>query len=296
MADQQVIIETAINGVTTRERNPHVPIEPAEIAAETLACLAAGASVIHHHIDRSRISEAEAAERYLEAWRPVLAERPDALIYPTVHVGPPRSYEHLIPLAASGLARIGIVDPGSVNLGGVDGDGVPAGGIVYDNSFDAIARAFQICGEQRLGPSLAIYEPGFLRTVVAWWRAGRLPAGAMVKLYFSSDQGYFGAPFGLPPTATALDAYLEILGDCGVAWAVSLVGGDVIGSDIARSALERGGHLHLGLEFYGGPGTPTNVELIDEAVALCKEVGRPVATPDEAAAILRLPRSRPGAS
>ena len=31
--------------------------------------------------------------------------------------------------------------------------------------------------EHRLGPSMAIYEPGFLQTVVAWWRAGRLPAG-----------------------------------------------------------------------------------------------------------------------
>ena len=101
-----------------------------------------------------------------------------------------------------------------------------------------------------------------------------------------------GAPFGLPPTATAFAAYLEVLGDCDVPWAVSLVGGDIVASEVARLALERGGHLHLGIEFYGGPRTPTNVELIGEAVALCKEVGRPVATPDEAAAILRLPRAR----
>ena len=176
------IIEAAINGATTKERNPNVPRTPDEIAADALACFAAGAAVIHNHIDLPGLTEAEAAERYLEAWRVVLAARPDALWYPTVHFGPPMSFEHLLPIAASGLLRLGLCDPGSVNLGRVDADAVPAGGIVYGNSFDSIARTFEICHEQRLGPSLAIYEPGFLRATLAWWRAGRLPQGAMVKL------------------------------------------------------------------------------------------------------------------
>jgi uncharacterized protein (DUF849 family) len=160
---------------------------------------------------------------------------------------------------------------------------------VYSNSFTSIARAFEICADYRLGPSLAIYEPGFLRTTLAWWRAGRLPAGAMIKLYFSTDRGLGGAPFGLPPTSTALDAYLELLDGCDVPWAVSVVGGDVTTSEVAVLALERGGHLHLGLEFYGGPDTPTNVELVQRAAELCHKSGRPVASPDEAAEILRLP-------
>ena len=147
--------------------------------------------------------------------------------------------------------------------------------------------------EQRLGPSLAIYEPGFLRATLAYWRAGRLPAGAMVKLYFSTEHGLLGAPFGLPPTATALDAYLEILRSCDLQWAVSAVGGDVVETEVARLALERGGHIHLGLEFYRGGRQPTDVELVTEAVELCQRAERPVATPDQAAAVLRLPRPRP---
>ncbi len=284
-----VIIEAAINGVTTKARNPNVPREPEEIAADALACMEAGAAIIHNHIDRVGITEAEAAARYLEGWRPVLAERSDALLYPTIHFGQTLSYEHLIPLAESGLLRLGLTDPGSVNLGATDADGIPAGGFVYANSFDTITRAFEICRQHRLGPSLAIYEPGFLRTTLAWWRAGHLPAGAMVKLYFSTDQGLLGAPFGLPPTRTALDSYLELLDGCDLPWAVSVVGGDVTASEIAEPALEIGGHLHLGLEFYGGPGTPTNVELVSRAVDLCQKAGRPVATAKEAAEILRLP-------
>lgn len=284
-----VIIEVALNGLTSRKENPWVPVLPLEVAEQALACIEAGASIVHNHIDLFGRTEGETAERYLEGWRPVLQERPDALLYPTIQYANGISYEHLVPLAESGLCRVGIVDPGSVNLGGRDSQGVPTGGIVYGNSYDTIARAFEICHEYGLGPSMAIYEPGFLQTAVAWWRAGRLPAGAMAKLYFSTQHGYLGAPFGLPPTTTALDAYLEILDECDVPWAVSLVGGDLVATELARIALERGSHLHVGLEFFRGNRQPSNVELVREAVDLCESVGRPVATPEEAAAILRLP-------
>ncbi|MBL7502066.1 3-keto-5-aminohexanoate cleavage protein [Frankia sp. CNm7] len=286
-----MIIEAAINGSVGKAQNPNVPISPEEIAADAIACLDAGAAIIHNHVDTFG-PDAVAAERYLRGWRPVLAARPEALIYPTVNPGPGGEigYDHQVPLAESGLLRIAIVDPGSVNLGGRGPDGIPTGGFVYRNSYDAIAHAFGICREHALGPSIAIYEPGWLRTTLAWWDAGRLPQGAMIKLYFSTERGLIGAPFGLPPTAAALDAYLEILGDRPLPWAVSVVGGDVVAADVARLALERGGHLHLGVEFYGGQRQPTNVELVTEAVALCKAVGRPVASSPEAAELLDLPR------
>ncbi|TMB58104.1 MAG: 3-keto-5-aminohexanoate cleavage protein, partial [Deltaproteobacteria bacterium] len=82
-----VIIEVAINGVTGKDRNPHVPCTPDEIANDALRCLAAGAAIVHNHIDGAPADGAEAAERYLAAWRPILAARPDAILYPTVGAG-----------------------------------------------------------------------------------------------------------------------------------------------------------------------------------------------------------------
>ncbi len=58
---------------------------------------------------------------------------------------------------------------------------------------------------------------------------------------------------------------------------------------MARHALERGGHLRVGLEDYAGPDTPTNEELVAQAVALANEVGRPVASARQAALLLELP-------
>jgi len=295
---EPVIIEAAINGVTTKTQNSNTPRSPEEITADALRCLDAGAAIVHNHIDVFMVEGAVAAERYLEGWRPVLAERPDALLYPTTNAGPDvqGAYAHITPLAESGLMRISIADPGSVNLGGLDADRLPSAGFVYANSFDDIRYQLELCERHRLGPSMAIFEPGFLRAALAWWRAGRLPAGAMIKLYFGGDSGYLatkhgGVPFGLPPTTTALDAYLELLDGCDLPWSVAVLGGDVVEGGLARTALERGGHLHVGLEDHAGDRQPTNEELVREAVTVADAVGRPVATCVETAAILRLPET-----
>jgi uncharacterized protein (DUF849 family) len=283
-----VIIEAAINGSTSKAVNPNVPRNAAEIAADAIASMQAGAAIIHNHVDGYGVSGEEAAATYLEVWRPIFAARPDTLIYPTINFGS-NFWNHLAPLAASGLLKIGVVDPGSCNLGGAGADGIPRSSFVYQNSFDDIATTFALHSELQLGPSLGIYEPGFLRTTLAWWKAGQLPRGSMIKLYLA-ERGLGGVAFGLPPTRCALDAYLELLGDCPLPWAVSVTGGDLVASGMAELAIARGGHLHLGLEFFGGDRTPTNVDLIGEAVALCKQLGVQVATPAQAAEILDLPR------
>ncbi|MFN8624913.1 MAG: 3-keto-5-aminohexanoate cleavage protein [Candidatus Binatia bacterium] len=292
-----VIIEAAINGITTKERNPHVPQLPAEITADALRCLGAGAAIVHNHIDLLTADPPAAAARYVEAWRPVIGARPDALFYPTVGFGGgiEQRFGHIPLLAATGLLRLSLLDPGSVNLGAMDADGLPGGtfDFVYANSFSDIRHAIALCAQCCLGPSIAIYEPGFLRTTLAYARAGRLPAGAFVKFYFGGDHDYLsgaagGVSFGLPPTPAALDVYLSMLGDCGLPWAVAVLGGDVVGCGMARAALERGGHVRVGLEDYAGPRRPTNAELVGEAATLAAEVGRPVATCRDAAGMLGL--------
>lgn len=290
-----VIIECAINGIGKKERNPHIPRTPEEVTVDSLACLEAGAAIIHAHNSSIRLVGRDAVDDYAAAWSDILAARPDALWYPTgvVATSTDDRIAHHDLLADLGLLRMAYVDPGSANTGWADADGLPVGG-TYVNDYAHVRAAFEQCERRALAPAIAIYEPGWLNTTLAYLRAGRLPAGAMVKLYFGGEWGLLGrsrgVSFGLPPTTNALLAYLDMLEGSNLPWSVSVWGGDLLHTPVAGLALERGGHLHVGLEEHYDPDRqPTNVALIEEAVALCAEFGRPVATCTEAATMLGVP-------
>jgi len=299
------IIELAVNGVTQPARNANVPVTVEAITADALACLGAGAAIVHTHTPASDfgLRPEEAAERYAASYGAILAARPDALLYPTIGGGTTMQEKlaHIELLAARGLVRIGLMDPGCTLLGWAESDGNPSSpGYPYVNTFADMEVALHQGARLGLGLSIAIYEPGFLRNTLSYWRLGRIPAGSMVKFYFGGEAGYFGGSsgvsFGLPPTAKALDAYLEMmeLAGCALPWSVAVMGGDLFATPVARLALERGGHLHTGLEDHFGAEQPGNLELTHRAADLCRRVGRPVADCAQAATILQLPRTNEG--
>lgn len=292
-----LIIEAALNGSTSRDANPNVPRSAAELAADGLRCLRAGASVIHTHAANPHAPPEAAAQLYLEHFEPILAETPDALLYPTTVFDAPveERVGHLPLLARRCSLRIGLMEPGSGNFAPSDEEGLPLeSDRVYTNTTRDIRYMAELCARLRLGPSMVIFEPGFLRCALAYERAGRLPQGAFLRLTLCGEQSYRGPGrvdllCGLPNTPSALDAYLAMLGDSRMSWAVSVVSGDVFERGVARHALERGGHLRVGLEDYAGPDAPCNEELVRRAVELAGEIGRPVASPKEAATLLDLP-------
>ncbi len=292
-----VIIEAALNGGTAKSRNPNVPRVPAEIADDALRCLAAGAAIVHSHTDDpvmgGKTGRHDPAP-YLEAWKPVLAKRPDALLYGTMAGGGPHTNieersSHVLALAQAGVARFAVIDTGTTNFGRLAADGLPEPvDAVYQTTAKDSSYMLALCERSRLGPSIAVYEPGFLRIAVAYARAGRMPPGAFVKFFFSAPN----ATWGLPPTLASLNAYLEMIKGTTITWAVAAVDGDVFESGIARLALERGGHVRVGLEDHLGRRKPGNEVLVREVAALAKSVGRPLATCDQAVAMIKLPRPR----
>jgi 3-keto-5-aminohexanoate cleavage enzyme len=254
---EPVILELAVNGSTSRHRNRHVPRTPAEITEAALAGIESGASIVHNHNDEPMFTPdgVHAVEPYLAAWQPVLGRHPDALLYPTMAAaarGIPvaRRWAHVEELARRGMGGMTLVDPGSVNLG-LTRDGAVAAAAAsgpYANPLADIEYMFARSADLGAAPSISVFEPGFLRTTLAWQRAGRLPRGAMVKLYFGGE-----LEFGLPPTATALEAYLELL------------------------------------EHYAGPGEPSNLDLLRAAVDLIEGLGRAPASAAQARRLLGIP-------
>lgn len=293
-----VILELALNGPTPKARNPHVPRTPEEIAEVALDGIALGASIVHNHNDDPMFTAdgVHAVEPYVAAWEPVLARHPDVLLYPTLGAGArgipvQRRWGHVEELARRGLGGMTLVDPGSVNVGLTSDGQVPEAAAAgpYLNSYADLRYMFARTGELGFAPSISIFEPGFLRTTLTWHRQGLVPPGALVKLYFGGE-----LEFGLPPTATALDAYLELLEPSGLPWSVAVLGGDVVGCGLAELAIRRGGHVRVGLEDYAGPGAPTNAALLRGAVGLVERLGRTPATITQTRALLGIPAVMPG--
>jgi uncharacterized protein (DUF849 family) len=290
---EPVILELAVNGATPVARNPHVPRSPEEITEAALQGIELGASIVHNHNDEPMFTAdgAPAVEPYLAAWGPVLDRYPDALLYPTMAAGArgipvQRRWAHVEELARRRIGGLSLVDPGSVNIG-LDSGAVVAEAAAagpYQNSYADIEYMFARSAELGAAPSISIFEPGFLRTTLTLHRAGRVPPGAIVKLYFGGE-----LEFGLPPTAAALDAYLQLLEPSGLPWSVAVLGGDVVGCGLAEQAISRGGHVRVGLEDYAGPDVPSNAELLRAAVALVERLGRAPASIAQARRILGVP-------
>ena len=89
---------------------------------------------------------------------------------------------------------------------------------------------FDTCAEHNLGPSISIFEPGFLRVALAEHEAGTLPPGSLVKFYFGGERTLSG----LPPTPAGLEAYLDMLSGTGLPWSVA-------GAERRRGGVRHGG-------------------------------------------------------
>ncbi len=291
--DTPLIIEVSLNGSVKPEQNPHVPYEDDDIVAQAVECMEAGAALVHNHTREPVFGKTGTmdAEDYARPWRKLLELRPDAILTPTMPADPggvpvEERFAHIEAMAAEGLIAQGLVDPGSFSVSVPDAEGVFAPvRLVYRNDAHDSHYYVEACRRLKLGMSISIFEPGFVKFIMALHRAGKLPPGGIMKFYFGADS----QPFGLPPTAKALEAYLEMIEGSDLPWSVSSFGDDCVGCGLAEAAIRRGGHVQVGIEPYGGPRTPRNVELVEEVVALAGKLGRPIATPAQAARIMRLP-------
>ncbi len=286
------IIEVAINGSRSRASHPHVPLAVDEVLRCVDGCVEAGASIVHFHAGQDVVGGAGTHE--VDPYRQVLGElrrrHPGLLAYPTLPGGGPGiamgdRYAHLESLADEGLLQLAPVDPGTMNYGGLDPQGLPpTGERVYQTTFADVDHAFGSIRRRGLACTMSLFEPGFAALVLAHRRAGTLPAASIVKFEFSTGRRLL---FGLPATALSLQAWLAMLEGTDLPWMVTCRDGDATAL-LGDAALSRGGHLRVGIEDYAGPADRTNESLVAAAAELAARHGRRPATPAQARRILGL--------
>jgi 3-keto-5-aminohexanoate cleavage enzyme len=285
-ATTPVVIEAAVTPY-----RPGTPLQTAdEMVREAKACLAAGAAIIHHHHD-FRLSQQDAITQVLEIESEILGDYPSALLYMDYLRGTTieEKYAYLEPLYNAGFLRMFAIDPGHTMFDITDEDGLPSQFAEAGFTFTECDEMIKFANRVAAPISVGIYEPGHLRWTRAYAAAGKLPTGSLVKLYLPDSYSLGGKPrvsVGLYPTIASVDMYVSMLQGVDIAWQVSIPGGVLLDSPIARHALERGGHLRVGIEDTGGRTPMTNVETVAAAVELAKDVGRPVVQGAAASAAL----------
>jgi len=296
-ADTPVILEVAINGSTTKKHNPAAPETAAELADEAIKCLDAGATIVHVHSGKPSENVEEAVQAYVDVFTPVREKHPLAILYPTANFNPKVYHEnrtvwlpevqsgHYRALAEAGLANMILLDTGVVPLAVYDKNGmIPEEGFWWYGFWPGDNKiVIDTCTEFGCGTSISVFEPGWMKNVVAMAQAGTLPRGSKLNIYFA-DYGFAGMA---PPIPEALQLYLHMIEGLNLEWSVGLVANDIMETPLARMALERGGSFRVGLEDWGSG--PSNLEQLERAKELINKVGRPIVSGAEAIKYLDIP-------
>ncbi len=282
---QDLIIDARVNEYTGREANPKIPFSPEEIARDAAECREAGATIIHYHArDPETGAPSADPELYAAAARGI-REQCDALVMPTLGAGTIPDLEgrfrHIDVMAENPATRADFVplDLASTNLPIYFEDKCELGGddLAYSNTVGMLKALAEKSIEVGAIPMAAIWNVGSLRLLDAFLATGVMQSPCYAELFFTEG----GLIAGHPCSLAGLDAYLAFLPKVECAWAVACYGANLL--ELAEVAIERGGHVALGLgdHPYGelGDGTPSNAEVVAAVAEIARRKGRKLAQP-----------------
>lgn len=271
------VVNVALTGmVAQRDRVPHVPVTPEQIVADAAACFAAGATVLHVHARDADGRPDWRRGAYAELIPELRRRCPGVVVCVTTSgrdVGDVDRRADVLEL--EGDAR---PDMASLTLGSLNFHTGP--------SINAIATIEELARRMRdrgIRPELELFDLGMAHLAHRLTRDGLLPDGAYANLLL-------GFPNGAPADARALVALIDALPP-GTVWAAAGLG--AFQRPANALALAIGGHVRTGLEDnphldHEDRAPATNVALVARAVAQAEAVGRAIATPGQARALLGL--------
>lgn len=291
---RKLIIEARVNEYMMREQgNPNVPYSSAEIARDAAACREAGAAILHFHARKPDGSPEHAIESYAETVRLIRAAS-DILVHPTlgyVTLDQPaeRRLDHILDMAkdVAKAPHFAPMDMGSVNVDRYNAQArrFETSDLIYKNSTGTLSYFAEHIRAAGLKPYLVSWTIGFTRYVGAFLDMGLLDEPAYL-CFCLTDNTFLG---GHPGTLKGLQAHLDFLpANRQIEWTVVNFGGNLF--SLAGAIIAQGGHISIGLGDYAYPelGQPTNAQIIARIAEMARELGREIATPDEAKAILRM--------
>jgi 3-keto-5-aminohexanoate cleavage enzyme len=290
---EKLIIEVRINEYASRKFNPNVPFTPDEICHEALQCWRQGASIIHYHArDPHSGAPSSKTEYYAETARRI-HEKSDLIVMPTLGAwtlpSPEARMSHIIEMAKdpATLPDFAPIDMTTSNVDSYDARKrrFMTEDVVYMNPTKTLRYFAETIRASGVRPYVALWNVSSIRVTAAFVEAGLLERPLYGGIVLSED-GLFA---GNPGSVRGLEAMIEFIPpDLQLYWSVMCVGGNLF--PLVGAALERGGHIAIGLGDYpySELGTPRNADLVERIVQIAREMGREIASPPEARKILGL--------
>lgn len=271
---ETLVITVAPTGsVPTKEMTPHVPITPKEIIETGVRCEAAGASIYHIHARDPQDESPSTDFALFEEIHTGLKERTNLILQISTGGRAGMAYEQrkerlkLKPEMAS-------LTTGSVNFPDR----------VYENSpalIEALARDMLHYGTK---PEMEIFDVSMINNALELVKKEL----TVPPLHFDFVMGLKGA---IPATIENL-VHMKNSIPADATWSVTGIGPAQLVMN--THAILTGGHVRVGLEdniYYRRGVLATNEQLVERMVRLCEELGREVASPNEARDILKLRKS-----
>ncbi len=269
----KLIITAAICGAeVTKEHNSSVPYTIEEIGREAEAAYKAGASIIHLHVREDDGTPTQDRERFRACIEEIKKRCPDVIIQPSTGGAVGMSNEErLQPVDLN--PEMATLDCGTCNFGGDD---------IFVNTENTIKEF----GEKMIGlgvkPEVEVFDKGMIDMAIRLQKKGYIKSPMHFNFVLGVNGGISASPRDLVFMAESIPSEST--------FTVSGIGKSEF--PMAAMAIIMGGHVRVGFEdnVYLSKGVPakSNGELVEKVVRLAKELGREIATPDEAREILGL--------
>ncbi|HXC78929.1 MAG TPA: 3-keto-5-aminohexanoate cleavage protein [Candidatus Acidoferrum sp.] len=276
------VITAALTGVlATRDHCPAIPYTPKEIGEEARRAADAGAAIVHIHARTPEGGPDWRVETFAEIFAEVRARTDVIVNFSTGAVGVPREQriEHISELKPEMAA----LNMGSMNYAIYSARRKTfVHDHVFANPFKDIQFFLEAMNKAGVRPEMECFDAGHIGNTRPF-----IDMGVLQPPYqFSLIMGVLG---GIPGTTRQLVNQVDSL-PAGSHWQVIGIGLDQWA--LAAAAIAMGGNVRVGLEdnFYLEEErmAKSNGDLVEKAVALCRDLGAEVASVSQARTTLAL--------
>lgn len=275
MSDPCILCVAITGSLPTKANNPAVPITIAEQVESTHEAFEAGASIVHAHVRDDEGKPTSDPERFARLMEGIRQHCPGMIVQFSTGGRSGAGRER------GGMLRL---SPDMASLA-VGSNNFPTR--VYENAPDLVDWLAAEMAAHGVMPEIEAFDLSHILQAHAMWKDGRLKSRPYVQFVM-------GVKNAMPADRDVFDYYIRTvhrLFGKDAPWCAAGIGAHQL--TLNEWAIGAGGHARTGLEdnvrLDRETLAPSNAALVRRAAEICERNGRPVATWQQARAILGLP-------